>query len=398
MGPSYLHRLPGVPRHAPGQAPAGLGSAGGAFSWILRLGIGIIFIYHGAAKLFLTPTAMAAFFASIGLPGPFSLVVGAVELLGGLALITGIGMRIAAIALSVILLGATFTAKWALGFVTPEGMPGWEFDFALLAGTLSLAFSGVGAVERAPANASTAPGGEAAAPGGVTTAAWDEAAAPGSATPAARDEAAAPGSATTAARDEATPPMGEAPSAAAAAVRSGVSGANLPNAPRIAELAPEEAIAQNPAWKAFHEQTKDVPTAQFSDLEWADGIILGSPTRFGTIASQMKQFIDTAGGLWAQGKLANKVAAGFVTASNPHGGQEATILALYTTLYHWGSIVVAPGYTHDVVFQAGGNPYGASALGTDTGPVEAELAGARHLGSRVAAIASRVLAGRAVPV
>src|SRR5690606_14805431 len=58
-GPSYLHRLPGVPRHAPGQAPAGLGSAGGAFSWILRLGIGIIFIYHGAAKLFLTPTAMA---------------------------------------------------------------------------------------------------------------------------------------------------------------------------------------------------------------------------------------------------------------------------------------------------------------------------------------------------
>lgn len=163
---------------------------------------------------------------------------------------------------------------------------------------------------------------------------------------------------------------------------------------KVKELAPEAAINSNPGWKAHYEQTKDLPEAALDDLEWADAIILGTPTRFGVMASQLKQFIDLTGGLWFQGKLANKVAAGFATASNAHGGQEATILSLYHTFYHWGAIVAAPGYTDQVMFAAGGNPYGASATGTEKGVSEGELSGARYMGKRVATVAGWVLAGR----
>lgn len=168
---------------------------------------------------------------------------------------------------------------------------------------------------------------------------------------------------------------------------------------KVEELAPESAIAQNPAWKAHHEKTKDQPRASLEDLEWADAIILGTPTRFGTMASQLKQFIDTTGGLWFQGKLANKVVAGFVSASNAHGGQESTILSLYHTFYHWGAIVAAPGYTDQSIFAAGGNPYGASATGTENGTISGEeMTAARYLGKRVATVAQWVHAGRAARV
>ncbi|WP_169086441.1 NAD(P)H:quinone oxidoreductase [Paenibacillus sp. PL91] len=130
---------------------------------------------------------------------------------------------------------------------------------------------------------------------------------------------------------------------------------------RVAELAPEKAIASNAAWKEHIEAAKDVPLATTDDLDWADAILFGTPTRFGNAAAPLRQFIDTTGGLWAKGKLANKVVSAFTSAQNPHGGQEATILSLYTTFYHWGAIVVAPGYTDPLLFKAGGNPYGASA-------------------------------------
>lgn len=181
----------------------------------------------------------------------------------------------------------------------------------------------------------------------------------------------------------------------AEAVAEGATGAGSEVRLRIVEeLAPEAAIERNPAWKSFHSKSKDWPKASLDDLVWADAFIMGSPTRFGTVAAQLKQFIDTTGGLWFQGKLANKVAAGFATASNPHGGQEATILSLYNTFYHWGSIIVPPGYTDQSVFEAGGNPYGASATGGDIGPSEKELAAARYLGKRAATVAGWLLAGR----
>src|SRR5690625_2832707 len=78
------------------------------------------------------------------------------------------------------------------------------------------------------------------------------------------------------------------------------------------------------------------------------------------MASQMKQFLDIQGGLWASGKTVNKVVSAMTSAQNPHGGQEATILSLYTAMMHWGAIIVPPGYTDPTIFGSGGNPYGIS--------------------------------------
>lgn len=129
---------------------------------------------------------------------------------------------------------------------------------------------------------------------------------------------------------------------------------------KVRENAPQGAIDSNPAWKAHAEATADVPVAEVDLLEWADAIIFSVPTRFGHVPSQFQQFLDTTGGLWAQGKLANKVVSAMSSAQNPHGGQEATVLAVYTSMFHWGAIVAAPGYNDPVLFKAGGNPYGTS--------------------------------------
>ncbi|TLS53320.1 NAD(P)H:quinone oxidoreductase [Paenibacillus antri] len=129
---------------------------------------------------------------------------------------------------------------------------------------------------------------------------------------------------------------------------------------KVQELAPEAAINGNPLWKAHVEATKDVPVVTLADLEWADAVLFSMPTRFGNVPAQMKQFLDTTGGLWFQGKLVNKVVSAMTSAQNDHGGQEATILSLYTTMYHWGAIIAAPGYTDPVIFSTGGNPYGTS--------------------------------------
>ncbi|GAA4616872.1 NAD(P)H:quinone oxidoreductase [Saccharopolyspora hordei] len=128
---------------------------------------------------------------------------------------------------------------------------------------------------------------------------------------------------------------------------------------RVAELAPESAIDSNPAWRANADATRSIPEATADDVLWADAVLFGSPTRFGNIASQLKQFLDTLGGEWAQGLLADKVYSGFTSTSTAHGGQESTLLALYNTFHHFGGIVVAPGYTDGAKF-ADGNPYGTS--------------------------------------
>ncbi len=160
---------------------------------------------------------------------------------------------------------------------------------------------------------------------------------------------------------------------------------------KVHELAPEEAIKSNQGWSDHALMTEDVPEADLADLEWADAYIFGTPTRFGNVSAQLKQFIDTAGGLWFEGKLADKVVSGFTSASNPHGGQESTLLSLYNVFAHWGAILVTPGYTDPVLFEAGGNPYGASSTNE---PNEQELAAARYLGRRVAEKAALLTGSR----
>jgi NAD(P)H dehydrogenase (quinone) len=163
---------------------------------------------------------------------------------------------------------------------------------------------------------------------------------------------------------------------------------------KVPELAPQSAIEGNPAWKSHVEATKDVPEVNLEDLEWADAIIFSVPTRFGNMPSQMKQFLDTTGGLWFNGKLVNKVVSAMTSAQNSHGGQEATILSLYTTMYHWGAIVATPGYTDPVTFAAGGNPYGTSVTVDQNGQmVEDVQAAVKHQAKRTVTVAELVKKG-----
>ncbi len=103
---------------------------------------------------------------------------------------------------------------------------------------------------------------------------------------------------------------------------------------KVRELAPEEAIKSNQGWYDHALMTEDVPEASMDDLEWADAYIFETPTRFGNVSAQLKQFIDTTGGLWSQGKLADKVVGGFTSAQNAHGGQESTLLSMYNVFMH----------------------------------------------------------------
>ncbi|MEU2393596.1 NAD(P)H:quinone oxidoreductase [Streptomyces sp. NPDC007369] len=159
---------------------------------------------------------------------------------------------------------------------------------------------------------------------------------------------------------------------------------------RVPELAPDAAIDSNPAWRRHVEDAKDVEVATLDDLAWANAYAIGSPTRYGNISGQLKQFLDTTGGLWQQGVLADKPATGFTSAHNTHGGNESTLLALYNTFHHWGSIIVSPGFTDPAVFEAGGNPYGTSHPASSGEVSEATLTAARYQGERLAAIAARL--------
>jgi NAD(P)H dehydrogenase (quinone) len=163
---------------------------------------------------------------------------------------------------------------------------------------------------------------------------------------------------------------------------------------QVAELAPEEVIRRQDAWREHYERTESlVAQVKLDDLEWADGFAFGSPTRFGLPAAQLKEFIDQTGPLWVQGHLANKVATSFTSSQNAHGGQESTLLALNNVFYHWGCLIVPPGYTHAVVAAAGGNPYGASypAGAGDAVSTEA-LTAAHYQGFRLAHYARRLVA------
>ena len=161
----------------------------------------------------------------------------------------------------------------------------------------------------------------------------------------------------------------------------------------VAERAPQEAIAGNRRWKEWVENNPYDTEAALDDLEWADGIALGSPTRFGAAAEQLKAFLDTTGGLWAQGRLASKVGTSFTSASTGHGGLETTIVAMNMVFYHWGSIIMPLGYAADPSLMTSGNPYGGSWVSRKSAaPDDEALGAARVQGARLAEVAGALRA------
>jgi NAD(P)H dehydrogenase (quinone) len=165
---------------------------------------------------------------------------------------------------------------------------------------------------------------------------------------------------------------------------------------RVTELAPQAAIDANPAWAAHARATREIPEATHDDLRWADGYAFGTPARFGTPAAQLKQFIDTTSALWRAGDLTDKPVTVFASAQNPNGGMEATLLSLSNVFYHWGSVLVPPGYTDDAMTAAGGNPYGATYASNGRGAgIRLALAAARHQGARLARYAEATVELRA---
>ena len=158
------------------------------------------------------------------------------------------------------------------------------------------------------------------------------------------------------------------------------------------ETAPADVVAGVDAWAAQAEKTADVPDATAADMEWANAYLISAPTRFGIMASQMRAFIDTLGGVWSKGGLANKPVSAMTSAQNTHGGQETTLVSFYTTVMHWGGFVVAPGYTDQAIFKTGGNAYGYSH--TQGAPFDDDAKAAiSHQTRRLVEIAEKLSAG-----
>jgi NAD(P)H dehydrogenase (quinone) len=164
---------------------------------------------------------------------------------------------------------------------------------------------------------------------------------------------------------------------------------------RAREVVPAEVIASVPGWKEGADALNakyEAPTIE--DAEWADAVIFGTPTRFGSVSSELKAYIDSLGGLWQQGKLVGKAGSAFAGSSQPHGGNESTVISLWNPLAHLGFIIVPTGYADGVMFAGAGSPYGASVVSghPPSGPTEAEIAVARFQGKRVTQVAKKLTA------
>lgn len=168
---------------------------------------------------------------------------------------------------------------------------------------------------------------------------------------------------------------------------------------QVPELVPEEALQRTGAAKA-RQAFAHVPIAQPDQLPEADGILFGTPTRFGNMAAQMRNFLDRTGGLWAKGALIGKVGSVFASTGTQHGGQETTITSFHTTLLHLGMVIVGVPYSCQELTNmneiTGGTPYGATTLAGSDGsrrPSENELAIARFQGKHVAEITGKLVGG-----
>ncbi len=161
---------------------------------------------------------------------------------------------------------------------------------------------------------------------------------------------------------------------------------------RVPELVPQ-AVAEKSGFKL----DQAAPVATVDDLPNYDAIVIGTPTRFGNMAAQMKNFLDQTGGIWFQGKLIGKVGSVFTSTATQHGGQESTILATHTVLLHHGMVIAGLPYSFQgqttLAEISGGSPYGATTIAASDGsrqPSDNELAGARFQGRHVATIAAKL--------
>jgi NAD(P)H:quinone oxidoreductase type IV len=173
---------------------------------------------------------------------------------------------------------------------------------------------------------------------------------------------------------------------------------------QVPELVPDEILEKSGA-KAARAAFAHVPIAKPAQLAEADAIIFGTPTRFGNMAAQMRNFLDQTGSLWLNGALVGKVGSVFASTATQHGGQETTIVSFHHTLLHQGMIIVGVPYAEQRLLNmgeiTGGTPYGATTLaGTDGSrqPSKNELAIARFQGRHVAQITKALIAGRATLV
>ena len=158
---------------------------------------------------------------------------------------------------------------------------------------------------------------------------------------------------------------------------------------RARDLVSPEIMQKSPGWlenSTRMDREYEAPTE--ADAEWADGLMFGTPTRFGLVSSELKAFIDALGGLWFQGKLVGRAGSAFASTSTTHGGNEVTIQSLYIPMAHLGMIVVPTGYADPILFRAG-TPYGASSVsGQNAAPPTAdEIEVAKFQGKRVAQVA-----------
>lgn len=165
---------------------------------------------------------------------------------------------------------------------------------------------------------------------------------------------------------------------------------------RVPETLPADVLEKMGAVEA-QKKMAQVPVCTIEELADADAIIFGTPTRFGNMCGQMRQFLDATGGLWMKGSLVGKVGSVFASSATQHGGQESTILSFHITLLHQGMVVVGLPYAFQGQMRndeiTGGSPYGASTIAGTQGernPSENDLAAARYQGKHVASIAARL--------
>jgi NAD(P)H dehydrogenase (quinone) len=166
---------------------------------------------------------------------------------------------------------------------------------------------------------------------------------------------------------------------------------------RVPETLSEEVLGKMGALEA-QKSMAGIPVCQVDELPGADAILFGTPTRFGNMCGQMRQFLDATGQLWAKGALVGKVGSVFASSATQHGGQESTILSFHTTLLHQGMVIVGLPYAFAGQMRidevTGGSPYGASTITGGQGqrmPSENELSAARFQGRHVAGIAAKLV-------